>query len=421
MRTSLAAASFAIAATMLAGCSTSSSGTPAVAGPSGVTKSSSSHFISRGSPNREALEMFRWEAEGRIPGPNPPAVLKWRLHQLETQPRPILHLPAGHVAGVGGYGTWTNFGYLVALNKRFTKTLSAINVENNECYYPTGIKVDHNGNVWVGCQYGGNYTFDYGAIQEYNSSGSLINTYAYSDYESECPSGYESCAVYGFDGGFDNKGHVFALQSSGFYQTTSVFATMGSGLWWWNGNESSQAGTFISFNNLPGGQCADGVEMCYALYMDVDGSGNVWFDFMGHGLSNCWGAGLGEVTNPTTSPSVKIVMPPCTYGFAGGIYASNGGRVLNITDQASRETLQYHLPVTSSSTPFNTLGPTKLNVGGYGDPVIGGFNAQDTRFASGDGYGWLDLIKVPTNKALARATLSCAQACLGAAYTPSDK
>ncbi len=78
--------------------------------------------------------------------------------------------------------------------------------------------------------------------------------------------------------------------------------------------------------------------------MDVDSSGNLWFTFSGYDQST-YGFGLGEISSPTKSPKLTIVEPIGTYGFFGGVYASNGGKTLNVIDQTARTISQYHLPL----------------------------------------------------------------------------
>ena len=138
--------------------------------------------------------------------------------------------------------------------------------------------------------------------------------------------------------------------------------------------------------------------------MDTDSSGNIWFDFSTSAAGDKGYGGLGEVTNPTTSPSVRIVLPAGTYGFPGGVYVSCHGSVLEVTDQESRETYQYRLPVTKMSEPFNVLGPTETKYG-VGNPVSGGFNKAETAFALAD-LKWIDTRGRSRPKVTARTALA---------------
>jgi len=154
--------------------------------------------------------------------------------------------------------------------------------------------------------------------------------------------------------------------------------------------------------------------------MDVDLSGNLWFTFSGYDRSS-YGFGLGEISSPTKSPKLTIVEPVGSYGFFGGVYASNSGKTLNVIDQKARTISQYHLPLAVGGAPFDVLGPTLQNAFGIGDPVSGGFNSAGTRMAIGDAGGWFDVGKVSSNAWSAVASPNFYSGIEGAAYTPSDK
>jgi hypothetical protein len=81
---------------------------------------------------------------------------------------------------------------------------------------------------------------------------------------------------------------------------------------------------------------------------------------------------------------------------------------------------QYRLPVTASSKPVRTLGPTKANYLGVGDPISGGFNKSNTKLALMDGLGWLNVGKVGPNTWKIVLSQNF-QSPSGAAFTPSDK
>jgi len=155
--------------------------------------------------------------------------------------------------------------------------------------------------------------------------------------------------------------------------------------------------------------------------MDVDGSGNLWFDFSGYDASGNFGFGLGEVKNPTKRPAFKIIEPIGTYQFFGGIYASANGTVLNVIDQTARTVSQYKLPVVANSKPFATFGPTPTTVFSVGDPISGGFNQTETKMAIGDSGGWVDVGLPSSNAWTTPANLNFYSGIDGAAYTPSDK
>ena len=302
---------------------------------------------------------------------------------------------------------------LYGMNKKGDELLATIDVGRNQCYSPVTVKVDHKRHVWVACEdLNSASPAEFGGEQEYGSAGTVENSYTY-DATQFCGSGYGFCVAESFDGGADNQGHVFAELSAGWTVIGQEVHYMNPGFYWWNAKGSAAPGSFIRVSRY----CKP---FCAIYYMDADRAGNIWFDFtIAH--DGAGGAGLGEVTNPTTSPSVKIVLPAGTLGYPGGVYVSNHGSVLNVTDQDSRETYQYHLPVTKTSKPFDVLGPTLMSSGSEGRPIAGGFNKADSALALGDFYGWLDLGKVPANTWSISAKADCAGPCLGIAFTPSDK
>src|SRR5262249_17871345 len=144
-------------------------------------------------------------------------------------------------------------------------------------------------------------------------------------------------------------------------------------------------------------------------FMDEDNSGNLWFTYYGclqYYPYTC-GNGLGEISNPT-SPSWTFtsVEAPGTYLCAGGVYVSNAGAVLNVTDPCTRYTYQYALPLSVGGGPSHTLGPTPANAFGYGDPVSGGFSQNGSKIILGDSQGWLDRGEVFSNTWKAKANPS---------------
>jgi hypothetical protein len=182
---------------------------------------------------------------------------------------------------------------------------------------------------------------------------------------------------------------------------------IGTGVEWWPAGQPSARPTIDFIASTL-------VSRIY--FMDEDSSGNLWFTFAGHR-----DGGLGEIINPT-SPSwqLSIVEPAGTYQCPGGVYVSNAGAVLNVTDPCTRDTYQYALPLATSGSPTNTLGPTPANSFGQGFPVSGGFNASGTKLILADSYSWLDRGEVLSNKWKAKTNPNV-QAPQGAAFTPSDK
>ncbi len=195
--------------------------------------------------------------------------------------------------------------------------------------------------------------------------------------------------------------------------------TTTAGFVYWTGGPSSTP-TFIT---LPSTTGPINYETVY--YMDVNARGNIYFDYYGCENTSPYscGYGLAEVRKPT-SPSYTVIplLAPGSIQFPGGVYVSNGGYTLNVTDQLLRTTSRYHLPISPSSTPFRTLGPTAPNFFGLGDPVSGGFNPSGLRFGLGDAYGWIDVGRTHAlNQLRDVATTSCGFGCEGFAFTPSDK
>jgi hypothetical protein len=357
------------------------------------------------------LQLIKLQADGKVPGPEPIKALKYDLKHFESGVRPNFKALPNKASGVTAFATDTNYGYLVGLNKKY-KGVSAVNLEDNGCYDPVSVKVDHSGNAWVGCE--DNSSFNGPAQQEYSKAGVLENTYNGAipcDYSTGCEFTYTE----GFDGA-ENSSNVF--QSVSFYeeefceQYYPYYCNFsdGAGYEYWPANSPSGSPTFVG---LP--YCAP---VCEMYYMDVDKNGNLWFDFEGESGSTS-GYGIGEIQNPTSgSPSVTVVEPPGSIGFAGGVYVSNGGSTLNVTDQESRVTTQYAI-TGSGLSETGTIGPTGIDLEGLGDPVTGGMNAADTTMGFGDAYGWLDSCVGATCKL--RASANFPDGADGFAFDPSDK
>lgn len=347
---------------------------------------------------------------GRLPGPVPLDALRRELQRGVAQ-RPILAFHAG--AKVALWATDTNFNYLLGQDKTGRKTVTAVDLSQNACYSPVAVKVDRAQNVWVGCELT-SLSGTNGALQEYSGAGTLQKKYL-----PACPSPTSKCesfSGYGYDSGIDQNGNVFASLNLYSIETCNPTCSdsLGTGFEWWPKGNPSAAPRLISV----GANCSP---VCGVGYMDVDASGNLWFTFSGYDQNSNYGFGLGKIASPTKHPKFTIVEPIGTYGFFGGVYASNGGKTLNVIDQKARTIAQYHLPLAPSGTPFDTLGPTLLNAFGIGDPVAGGFNKGDTKIAVGDTGGWLDTGKLAANTWSAVASPNFYSGIDGAAYTPSDK
>jgi hypothetical protein len=360
----------------------------------------------RGMTLSPLLEM---QLEGTREAPVPPAVLRF---QLQHPGRPPARSLSRAGAKIGLWASDTNFNYLLGQDSTGRKTVTAIDLSQNSCYDPLALKVDRARNVWVACELT-SLSGTNGALQEYTSAGALQNQYL-----PACPahvSGCQSFSGYGFDSGLDAHGTVVASLNLYSMETCNptCSSNLGAGFEWWPKGNPSAVPRLIS----TGTNCSP---ICGVGYMDVDASGNLWFTFSGY-AGTVYGFGLGEVANPTTKPKLSIVEPVGTYGFFGGVYASAGGKTLNVIDQKALTIAQYHLPLSPSGKPFNVLGPTRQNAFGIGDPVSGGFNKNDSRIAIGDTGGWLDIGRVSANAWSDVANPNFYSGIDGAAYTPSDR
>ncbi|MGA8325600.1 MAG: hypothetical protein WB757_05910, partial [Candidatus Cybelea sp.] len=83
------------------------------------------------------------------------------------------------------------FGNLLGLDKDGNVVVT-VDVSAS-CSTPLAIKVDHEQNVWVACQFLNPY-YAFGGEQEYSSSGVVERSYAF-DASHFCGSGYSRCAA----------------------------------------------------------------------------------------------------------------------------------------------------------------------------------------------------------------------------------
>ncbi len=401
-----------VLAALFAGCSSTSQGTQAL--PGGFTSQSVTRapgalpFITKGPHSR--MELLKLQAEGKLAGPVPRKALLREIKLLQSHARP--HFNGHRDSGtVGLWATVPGYDYLIGFNNKVKKVLTDIDTSDNGCYEPITVKVDSSQNIWAACEY--NDDFSASMAQEYTSAGALKAT-----YNQGCPGSVSDC-TWEFSYGFDtaaNSSYVFSALDFYEYSVCNPSCTYydGAGIEYWPAGDPSATPSLVSLG-------ADCEPICDVYYMDIDNSGNIWFDFYGYDSSNDeYGYGLDEVENPTTSATLVSILPVGSLGFPGGVYVGNSGSVLNVTDQEARTTKQYDLPLSPSGSPFNTLGPTPENLFGDGDPVSGGFNKNDTKMALGDAYGWLDKGTVSTNKWKAVTSVDL-EAPEGAAFTPSDK
>jgi hypothetical protein len=414
MRFSLPMSGCAIAFALLAGCSASQNA--ATVPFSGASAQSSQGAGAAMDPHGiTPLQLLELQAAGKLPSPVAPEVLKSMLANYNRQPAQLPHATAKGTVAVWATDQFPDA--LVGLSST-GKFVTLVDTDKDGSTYAGTVKVDHNQNVWVTKEL--NPSSDGGFVQEFSKDGKL--TAGYSWKPSFCPPASEASATcYGFS--YDsavNANFVFSGAYVSYQDNTG--SDFGSGIFKFTNGDPSGTPKYYPVSDYNTQQNCQSTACDQLYYLDVDHAGNVWFDFMVTNPSTgIQSSGLGELTR---GGKVSIIKPAGTYGIAGGVYASNGGTVLNVTDQKSRKTYQYHLPVTAASKPFHIIGPTQADVEGHGgDPVAGGFNSTDSSVVFGDGLGWFDRCTVPTGKCKAIATIDLrgGGGSRGAAYTPSDK
>ncbi len=356
------------------------------------------------------LALLRLQAEGKVPGPAPIGVLRAQLRQLETQPRPHFGLRRD-ARGVEIWSALTGADYVLGSPGSGKKVSATIDTETQTTpgYYPGGLKVDHSRNLWVANEVGGFGSTSFaGVVQEY-TNGKLANAYSV-----QCPASGGSSCTYMYSTSFDvavNAKNVFAALEFLDYEVCNPSCKEYdvSGFEYWPNGSPSATPTLIALNYR-----SPVVALGWA---DVDSSGNLWFSDSGYYDGSHYGYGLGEITSPTTKPKFTQVEPFGTYSFWGGVYASNGGKTLNVVDEGVQKVYQYALPLSPSGTPFNTLAPCQSGC----MPTSGGFNKGDTKMVIGDSNGWLDIGKIKTDHWKQAQAPEMNSGLEGAAYTPSDK
>jgi hypothetical protein len=423
---SATAASVALAAALLAGCSASYPGTSAVpSSTSGFTQPMGAHgqrnpfdpaaFRGKMTP----LRLVKLQEAGKLAAPAKHKIMEQILKTIRTKERPQYRFHPN--AAVGAWALNNNFSYMLGFKKNLKKEVTAVNVESDGCYSPVTVKVDSNEDANVACEL--NSSFNGSAAQSYSSSGVLKNTYAWSV---SCPPSYdcEEAYGYGFDQG-ESSNYVFSGNTESeveyceeMYPYTCYFDE-GAGFYYWPKGSPSASSTQINLYDIEDG----GGNLIYEVgYFDVDKNNNIYFTYYGCEQAypyNC-GYGLDELanaTNPSSTPTE--LLGPGSIELWGGIYVSNGGATLNIIDQDLRTNSQYALPWTGSLV--TSLGPTPTNIFGYGDPIQGTFNSGGSAMAIGDAYGWLDKIRVTGDVNKAIPGLNCTDGCFGTSYSPSDR
>ena len=141
---------YVMLAALLAGCSNASPGTS----PLPRSSSSSPAVVGQVRPAsmpHSPLELLKMQAEGKLPGPVPPNILRAQLKQIETRPR--LHLNVRpNIPTVQIWTSLSPYDYVLGTPGDGTKVIAAINTENQTTggTNPFGLKVDHS--QPLGCQ-----------------------------------------------------------------------------------------------------------------------------------------------------------------------------------------------------------------------------------------------------------------------------
>ena len=369
-----------------------SAGTPSV--------SSAAPFVPNG--RVDAKELLRLQASRRL---YTPLAHERVLAMLRAAGRPRPHI----VAALGGktvalWTTLTQDSDVLGQAKKLSKNVAVIDTQANKCLYPITVKVDASQNVWVGCEY--NDADDEGVYQEYTSGGTFV-----ASYNDGCPAPVSGCGEfysYSSDGAA-NSSYVFDALSyyyAGLNCNPSCTYSYGGGFEYWPAGATSSAPKLIA---LPYGAPVYGV-----AFMDLDSSGDIWFDYYGCNSGSVCGYGIGEITTPTTStPTFVSIKSPGFLRCAGGVYASAKSTTIDVIDSCSRMVYQF----ATNGSQTGTFGP----IGRLGDPISGGFNATDDKIAIGDDKGWLDVGKITTNTWSVDQNAYFGDGLMGAAYTPSDK
>lgn len=440
---------FAVAA-LLAGCSNQSLGpgplggnpsasVPQDAGDGGGTMPGSMRkpFVPKGKIS--FLQSLKLQIDGKLPHPLDTAALKRWYDDLTRHPH------RHDKAGAGGHvQTWVadDDSYLIGMTNKGTPVV-ATNTYSNGCNSDGTVKVDASHNVWVSCFYNSNDRG--GGYAKYAPNGNFSNLYAWNPAQG-CKPSANYCYGYGYSyDGAANASNVFSLANENYFQYCFYYTGSGSGSGYYNCDEDSSQGFYFwpagspsatpayvplwdysrttgSYNDT---QCEP---VCSVDYMDLDASGNIWFngefcEYYSSSSSNC-GYGLGEVTNPTSnsrSVSVAAFFPASLGGQPdGGVYVSTSGgnQFVNVTVPSAHEILQYKLPLGNNPKP-NVIGPTPQNYSGCGEPISGAFGASGA-IVQADGCGWVDRKNLGKPfKPITNFDIEYYDS--GAAITPSDK
>jgi hypothetical protein len=279
------------------------------------------------------------------------------------------------------------------------------------CDTPEGMKVDHNGNLWVACHRGA-------SIAEYRPGATTPSLTLLVRAAGGNPFNPIDVAV-------DPLGNVYA-STTFFYYCDSICHFYPPVITYWTPKDVKNLG-------YPSGLVADPNLKYQAYYLDAANPDHLYVDYAkctgssGCNHMSCASSpsqceyGLDEISNPQARRhTVKTIIAPgsAQLGFPGGVYVSNGGTILNTVDQQQGIVDRWTLPGLS---PLSKLGPTPQNRQHTCAPASGGFNKDDSVMALADGgCRAVDLGNVSQNIWRARGNPSFMQPA-GAAFIPSDK
>lgn len=439
MRLTLISVAFYAALAILAGCSSLSPSAVPPASSGGASMNAPGSLASRAGYQARLLEELKLQIEGTLPHALPVSVLKHEYEALSKAPQ-HLRKTYGTASGVTIWAL-NDWNYLVGLNNE-AKTLISVNLMTfggsggDGCNGPQTVKVDGSQNVWIACNdvYG---EPSGGAYAEYAGAGTFENDYRW-DPRQGCPPSAVSCSGRGYatDGAADAT-NVFSLAGYNRYQYCTDFeypycyswySNNSQGVYFWPAGNPSAAPTYVplwvSDSNGVNTQCSP---VCSIDYMDLDASGNIWFDGSVcatlYGVSTC-GSGLGEIKNPSQpSRTIEIaqILPPSEVCATGGVYVGTRGgtQYLDVTNPCTRRVLQYSLPISQHSKP-KLIGPTPKNrSNNCGQPISGGVGSSGA-MVQGDACGWVDF-KTGGKPFRALTSPDLELWVPSAAITPSDK
>lgn len=141
MQLSKASAGVALSVALLAGCSSSSQGTPSLPNSSSVSPAltqthQASAELAQG--RIDPMKLLELQAEGKLGGPVPRVESQRMRKYLSAHPHPQIKVDH-HGGRVVLWVTNTEYSYLLGLNKSYVATKS-VNTGDNGCYEPVRSK-----------------------------------------------------------------------------------------------------------------------------------------------------------------------------------------------------------------------------------------------------------------------------------------